>query len=161
MDLAKSALGDVHAIMLGGKRAILRCLLRIHRILERSEQYYLHNRLFVSDICAWFQQANLTATLPVLSGQFEKAIHHIQLDNMRWPLKLLEEEVLLANEDEEGDETDGGDSDDDSSSESGESSSDESSSDEEQSGSEVDTVEQEEEKEEAKQSDEAVDGTST
>ncbi|KAG5182518.1 SHQ1 protein-domain-containing protein [Tribonema minus] len=80
--LTRACLGDVAAALRGGRRAALRCLLRIHATLARSEFHYLHNKphyrhnkmrarrrpefrylhnevraraLYVSDYCVWLQ----------------------------------------------------------------------------------------------------------
>jgi protein SHQ1 len=55
--LSVTALEDAVEILRGGKRAILRSLLYVHRVLQKSEQYYLLNRLYITDMCVWVQQA--------------------------------------------------------------------------------------------------------
>ena len=52
LDLVQDALDVFKA----GKLTVCKCLLGIHRILEKSDSYYLLNRLYVTDLCIWFQQ---------------------------------------------------------------------------------------------------------
>jgi len=54
--LARNVVGDVCQIMKGGRRTILRCLLQLHRIMEKSESHYLFNKLYVDPLIGWVQR---------------------------------------------------------------------------------------------------------
>lgn len=47
---------DVCQIMLAGRRTIIRCLLHVHQIMEKSESHYLFNKLYVHPLISWVQQ---------------------------------------------------------------------------------------------------------
>lgn len=53
--LVKKIYVDVTKILFLGQRCILKCFLQIHRIFEKSENYYLLNKLFIEDYCIWLQ----------------------------------------------------------------------------------------------------------
>lgn len=53
--LAKKIYTDVTKILLLGQRAVLRCLLQIKKIFERTDTHYLLNKLYVDDYCIWLQ----------------------------------------------------------------------------------------------------------
>lgn len=54
--LARKVLADVVKLLFLGKRAILKCLLRIRAIFEHTDTHYLLNKLYVDDYCTWIQQ---------------------------------------------------------------------------------------------------------
>ncbi len=54
--LSRKSVDDVCRIILGGRRAILRCLLQLRRIMERSECHYLFNKLYIYPLIGWIQR---------------------------------------------------------------------------------------------------------
>lgn len=54
--LARKVLADVAKLLFLGKRAILKCLLRIRAVFEHTDTHYLLNKLYVDDYCIWIQQ---------------------------------------------------------------------------------------------------------
>lgn len=54
--LSRKVVDDVCRIIMGGRRRILRCLLQVHRIMERSECHYLFNKLYIDPLIGWIQQ---------------------------------------------------------------------------------------------------------
>ncbi len=54
--LAKTLVKDVCQILLRGRRTVIRCLLQLHRILEKSEAHYLFNKLYIDPLIGWMQQ---------------------------------------------------------------------------------------------------------
>ncbi|XP_014246336.1 protein SHQ1 homolog [Cimex lectularius] len=66
-DLSMKVLGDTHAILLKGKRQILKCLIEIHKMFNQSEPRYLLNQLYITDYCIWLQKIS------------EKKISHLAL----------------------------------------------------------------------------------
>jgi hypothetical protein len=58
LGLCVSSLEDALVLFQQGKRALTRMLLAVHKLLARSDQYYLLNRLYVTDMCVWIQQAD-------------------------------------------------------------------------------------------------------
>jgi protein SHQ1 len=57
---------NVAAILQAGLRTVVRCFLQMHSILDRSELYYLGNKLFVVPYLAWLQQHPESLLLPQL-----------------------------------------------------------------------------------------------
>jgi SHQ1 protein. len=47
---------DLQHIFAGGKRVILRCLLQIQKILDKSEFHYLFNKLYICPYIIWIQR---------------------------------------------------------------------------------------------------------
>jgi len=47
---------DVCQIMLAGRRTIIRCLLHVHQIMEKSDSHYLFNKLYIHPLIGWVQQ---------------------------------------------------------------------------------------------------------
>lgn len=78
---------DVTVILKLGKRAVLKALLHIKRLLERDEVMFVLDRLWIADYCVWIQQAS-DKHIRSLASQ----LHHIQLDKSmsQWPLDELE-----------------------------------------------------------------------
>lgn len=53
--LAQTVMADVVTIFSMGKRSVLRALLGVKRILDRSDPRFYHCKLFVDDYCVWLQ----------------------------------------------------------------------------------------------------------
>ena len=51
----KIILSDIGHIFQGGRRCILKCLLQIHEIMDKSEYHYLNNKLMVDPLILWIQ----------------------------------------------------------------------------------------------------------
>ena len=54
--LATKIVADVNRIIKGGRRTIIRCLLQLHEIMEKSESHYLFNKLYIDPLLGWIQQ---------------------------------------------------------------------------------------------------------
>lgn len=54
--LARKVVDDVASIVKGGRRTILRCLLQLHQVMEKSESHYLFNKLYIDPSIGWIQQ---------------------------------------------------------------------------------------------------------
>jgi protein SHQ1 len=121
-DFAVHVMNQVTTILRQGIRCVLRCLLKTRTILDRSEMYYLGNKLYLDPYLAWVQAhaATLPGKLVSLAEIVEKVLLDDGLkDTLGFDLVQLEATVR----EEEGDE-------DSSSSESEDDESDSSSSDE-------------------------------
>lgn len=66
--LAQTVMADVVTIFSMGKRSVLRALLGVKRILDRSDPRFYHCKLFVDDYCVWLQAYRYVTSrsLPVL-----------------------------------------------------------------------------------------------
>ena len=53
--LSMKTVGDVANILCTGRRVVLRCLLQVHSIMEKSECHYLFNKLYVDPMIWWVQ----------------------------------------------------------------------------------------------------------
>ena len=99
LDFGKYIWKQVSEIVLD-QRSVIRCVLQMRNTLEKSESYYLGNKLYIDPYLAWLQQVQ---TFP--SEQLSKEIlATIQLSNLNeiLDLNLLEYEAMLL--DEEGEE---------------------------------------------------------
>jgi protein SHQ1 len=54
--LSMMIVNDVCQIILSGRHTILRCLLHVHTIMEKSESHYLFNKLYIHPLIGWVQQ---------------------------------------------------------------------------------------------------------
>ena len=56
--LSRRILEDVTKLFYLGKRSLLKVLLYAHSIFERSDRYYLFNKILIEDFALWIQQQN-------------------------------------------------------------------------------------------------------
>ncbi|KAL7480850.1 hypothetical protein ACHAW6_006511 [Cyclotella cf. meneghiniana] len=56
--LALRLVHDVGQIFSRGRRAVIRCLLQLHRIMEKSESHYLFNKLYIDPSIWWVQNCS-------------------------------------------------------------------------------------------------------
>lgn len=54
-ELCERCRGDVVHIMSGGRRAVTRALLKLKKILDRHETYYVYSKIWVNDYVVWVQ----------------------------------------------------------------------------------------------------------
>jgi len=87
LDMAEGAIKDAATIISRGKRDVVRCILAIHRILTRSEQYYLLNRLYLNDLCIWVQQLD-SNVLVQFAAQVRDAVNCTK-SSLRWDLDRI------------------------------------------------------------------------
>ncbi|ETO81505.1 hypothetical protein F444_04184 [Phytophthora nicotianae P1976] len=132
-DLAMRCMREASEILKRGKRVVLRALLTLYRIVEKSETQYLLNSLYIQDYCVWIQSVS-DERLQRVSATLDTHIAAFTKSETGWALEELEKSLFEA-DDNEGEATSSSDSEsyDDSEEESssGEESSDDSSSDEE------------------------------
>ncbi|KAL7465459.1 hypothetical protein ACHAXS_005774 [Conticribra weissflogii] len=55
-DLAIRVVRDVSIILMKGRRVVIRCLLQLRKIMEKSEAHYLFNKLYVDPLIGWVQK---------------------------------------------------------------------------------------------------------
>ncbi|KIP01723.1 hypothetical protein PHLGIDRAFT_123107 [Phlebiopsis gigantea 11061_1 CR5-6] len=53
--LAERCRADVAAVLRGGRRVVVRCLLELKRVLDRHDVYYVYSKIWVDDFCVWAQ----------------------------------------------------------------------------------------------------------
>jgi len=73
--LARKVVEDVCLILKGGRRTVIRCLLQLHRIMEKSDSHYLFNKLYIDPLIGWVQRCEENEV-----QQFRREIEGI-LDN--------------------------------------------------------------------------------
>lgn len=61
--MARTVLNDIVIIFSMGKRSVLRALLGIKRILDRSDLRFYHSKLFLDDYCVWVQSCKYASPL--------------------------------------------------------------------------------------------------
>jgi protein SHQ1 len=109
---------QVALVLRQGLRTVIRCLLQLRVILDRSEMYYLGNKLFVDPYLAWLQQHAHPESLEANSFlPLADAIDAMLLDgntleggdtlkdNLGFDLKKLEAEMLEDDGDESSSDT--------------------------------------------------------
>jgi protein SHQ1 len=81
----------VHILKLG-RRAILRVFLHIKRMLQRHDQMFLMDRIYITDYCIWIQNGASDKRITSLAS----LVHHSPLrrELSLWPLLDLEKEAL-------------------------------------------------------------------
>lgn len=94
--LAHAVLADVSAMLRLGKRAVLRALLSIHRLMLAAEYGYLLNRCLVDEFAVWVQQTPERRLLRLADALGAAAPAK---EAIGWPLAQYE---ALAMEEEEG-----------------------------------------------------------
>jgi protein SHQ1 len=104
--LACAALDDAAAVLARGRRCALRCLLRVHRTLQRSEQLYLLNRLYLDDMIVWLQQCQ-DRTFTLFAGAATTQLRELQADPFSWARWGLDALVARALEHDDEHEHDG------------------------------------------------------
>lgn len=90
--LAQTVMADVVTIFSMGKRSVLRALLGVKRILDRSDPRFYHCKLFVDDYCVWLQ-AYSNHRLRSLCGKIKEAVELFDKEDVEWPLDELEREA--------------------------------------------------------------------
>lgn len=119
-DLGLHCWNEVHRIVRNGRRCILRCLLQLRNILDKSECHYLGNKLFVDPYLAWLQQPRSVTDLDlkVVETQLRSILSSrggvLSKDLLGLDLARIEDESFQ--DDTEGDEEDSSDDDTESSS---------------------------------------------
>ncbi|THH33920.1 hypothetical protein EUX98_g349 [Antrodiella citrinella] len=53
--LAEACRADVAALLVKGKRTVLRCLLEVKSILDHHDVYYVYSKIWMDDLCVWIQ----------------------------------------------------------------------------------------------------------
>jgi len=61
--LAIKLANDVCQIIKCGRRTIIRCLLQLHQIMEKSETHYLFNKLYIGPLLGWIQRCEETEVI--------------------------------------------------------------------------------------------------
>ncbi|KAH7474414.1 Protein SHQ1-like protein [Phytophthora ramorum] len=128
-DLALRCVREASEVLKRGKRVVLRALLTLYRVVEKSETQYLLNSLYIQDYCVWVQSVTderlqrVSADLDTHAAAFKKS-------ETGWALEELERSLFEADQ-REGKHDDASSSSSDSDSD--DDSDDESSSDEESS----------------------------
>ena len=103
--LAQQCLHDAHHLVhKGGRRALLRCVLRARKILRRTETHYLLNTLFLDDWCVFLQQPAAEAVVEGLKAAWAGAGKEGGCGKEEVGLGLLELEAMLNGEEEEEEE---------------------------------------------------------
>lgn len=116
-DFAQYCWDQVADIMGNGRRCILRCLLQVRSILDKSEVHYLGNRLYIDPYLGWIQSQlsdealrQFSETLTKEGCWAEKEVLGLQLGNIE---SLLDGDNTSEEEsDEESDDSGDSDSDD-------------------------------------------------
>lgn len=103
-DLAMHVLRETVALLVRGKRVVLRALLALYRVVEKSETQYLLNTLYVQDYCVWVQSVD-DATLVALGEHLQTHVNAFTKAATGWALDDMEQRLLEADDEEEEEES--------------------------------------------------------
>lgn len=92
--LADTCRADVATLLTRGKRAVLRCLLAMKRILDHHEVYYVYSKLWLNDFCVWVQGYASDALLSDLGTRL--AALSVPKADLGWDLEALEQAARAA-----------------------------------------------------------------
>ncbi|KAG9410471.1 Hsp90 cochaperone shq1 [Aphanomyces cochlioides] len=114
-DLIHAAVTDVVNLLKRGKRVVLRVLLAIYSVFEKSETYYLLNTLYIQDYATWIQTIQ-DSDVSQWGDQLGATLAAFQKDQTGWALTQMERALLEEDDEEESsdDEEDSDESDDES-----------------------------------------------
>lgn len=93
--LAMRCVREASEILKRGKRVVLRALLALYRIVEKSETQYLLNSLYIQDYCVWIQSVN-DERLQRVSAELDDHIAAFKKDETGWALDELERSLFEA-----------------------------------------------------------------
>ncbi|TYZ59259.1 hypothetical protein PybrP1_010342 [[Pythium] brassicae (nom. inval.)] len=92
-ELALHVVRETAALLRRGKRVVLRALLALHRVVDKSETQYLLNPLYVQDYCIWVQSAS-DDVLARLGEQLARRVAAFQKADTGWALDELERSLF-------------------------------------------------------------------
>lgn len=109
---------DVCQIIKLGRRTVIRCLLQLHLIMEKSESHYLFNKLYIDPLIGWIQQCEESEVQAFGSEVEDSLAHPDSLGKQHLQLGLVElekeffeccaeEESTSSEEEEKGDSEEG------------------------------------------------------
>jgi len=88
LEFAIHCMRQVALIFHGGLRTVIRCLLQLRSIVDRSEMYYLGNKLFVDPFLAWLQANPSSLDLDGLAVAVEQCLSVAERNHLKQSLKL-------------------------------------------------------------------------
>ncbi|CEG40303.1 Uncharacterized conserved protein [Plasmopara halstedii] len=92
-DLAMRCVEEANEVLKRGKRVVLRALLTLYRIIEKSETQYLLNSLYIQDYCVWIQSVS-NERLQQVSVELDKQIAAFTKSKTGWALEELERRLF-------------------------------------------------------------------
>ncbi|RLN51100.1 hypothetical protein BBJ28_00021937 [Nothophytophthora sp. Chile5] len=101
-DLALRCVREASEILKRGKRVVLRALLTLYRIVEKSETQYLLNALYIQDYCVWIQSV-ADERLQLVSLELDAHLAAFTKAETGWALEELERSLLESDAEEEED----------------------------------------------------------
>ena len=110
-ELATYCWKQVCCIVRNGRRCVIRSLLQVRNILDKSEWHYLGNRLYIDPYLAWIQRQVKPAKLAFICDRLDKLLQDGALQKNSLDLNLMELERQLDNPESSNDS--GSESDDD------------------------------------------------
>ena len=103
--LAIKVADDICQIIKCGRRTIIRCLLQLHQIMEKSESHYLFNKLYIDPLLGWIQRCEEEEVIEFGKEVKDALGLNLLKDNLGLGLVELEssflENTTLSSEEEE------------------------------------------------------------
>ncbi|KAG8998689.1 hypothetical protein FRB94_004655 [Tulasnella sp. JGI-2019a] len=91
-NLCEKCKQDVVDILSGGRRVVIRALLRLKMILDRHETYYIYSKIWVNDYVVWIQAYASDKGVSSLASLLQVA--SVPKYALGWDLKELEDSTL-------------------------------------------------------------------
>eukprot|EP00127_Corallochytrium_limacisporum_P001123 Clim_evm11s40 gene=Clim_evmTU11s40 len=106
--LAALAIKDAAIILSLGRRAVVKALLHLHKVLRAHEVFYVVDQLYIQEFTSWVQSPHCkTAHLRRLSEELLKSISEARAECLeKFALLAIEEAVDGGQEETDSDETD-------------------------------------------------------
>lgn len=104
--LASNCAEQVVLIFQQGPRCMIRCLLQTRQILEKSDIYYLGNKLFVDPYLLWLQRdaMEISSSIENLVPKLKNSICLAKEQSLAWlGLGSVDQEQIISTDDEEED----------------------------------------------------------
>ncbi|GJJ11923.1 hypothetical protein Clacol_006161 [Clathrus columnatus] len=107
--LCERCKADVVNILKGGRRSILRVLLKMNHLLKAHDAYYVYGKIWLEDFCVWLQKGASDETLRTLADEVhnsrvEKSMLGWDLDELEIAAQEVMEEPPDSDDEDESDE---------------------------------------------------------
>ncbi|KAK7052551.1 SHQ1-domain-containing protein [Favolaschia claudopus] len=106
--LAEACRSDVASLLLLGKRAVLRALMKTKYILDHHEVYYVYSKIWVDDFCVWVQASASGLHSDDALCEMGTALRGLQVPkrSIGWDLEELEDATRQVQQTREADSDD-------------------------------------------------------
>lgn len=86
--LCERCRADVVDILKGGRRVVLRVLLKMNELLKKHEAYYVYGKIWIEDFCVWLQKGADDESIELIAEEVKNAL--VQKNMLGWEIDELE-----------------------------------------------------------------------